>query len=147
VAAAVAAGEPVTLQVDGQPVTLEPGEVLVQTSPVEGLAVATDKGISVAVDATLTPELRAEGLARELVRRVQDMRKKAGFNIEDRIVTYYQAASPSELMQEVLASWRDYLCAETLTVELVSGEPPAGAFVEAQEVEGDSLTLGVRRSG
>jgi isoleucyl-tRNA synthetase len=145
VAAAVQSGVPLALSVDGQAVELAPNEVLVQTLPVEGLAVATDKGISVAVDATLTPALKAEGLAREIVRRVQDMRKKAGFNIEDRITTYYLAPSPSDLLKDVLASWTGYLCAETLTVELVNVQPPAGAYVEEQQVEGDTLTLGVQR--
>ena len=133
------------LEVDGQTVELAPSEVLVQTTPVEGLAVATDKGISVAVDATLTPELKAEGLAREIVRRVQEMRKKAGFNIDDRIVTYYQVSNPSEQLKDVLTNWADYLCAETLTVEFVSAQPPESAYVEEQQVEGDTLVLGVER--
>jgi isoleucyl-tRNA synthetase len=143
----VSAGEPVVLTVDGQTVELAASEVLVHTSPVEGLAVVSDKGITVGVDATLTPELKAEGLARELVRRVQDMRKKAGFNIDDRIVTYYQAENPSPLLQDVLANWTGYLCGETLTVELVNAQPPEGAFVEAQQLESDTVTLGVKRAG
>jgi isoleucyl-tRNA synthetase len=147
VAAAVLAGTPLVFTVDGQTVELAPNEVLVQTSPVEGLAVATDKGISVAVDATLTPALKAEGLAREIVRRVQDMRKKAGFNIEDRIITYYQAPAPSDLLKDVLANWTGYLCAETLTVELVDGQPPADAYVEEQQVEGETIVVGVKRKG
>ncbi len=147
VAAAVQSGAPLVLDVDGQTVELAPNEVMVQTMPVEGLAVATDKGVSVAVDATLTPALKAEGLAREIVRRVQDMRKKAGFNIEDRITTYYQAPAPSDLLKDVLSNWTGYLCAETLTVELVNVQPPAEAYVEEQQVEGDTITLGVRRAG
>jgi isoleucyl-tRNA synthetase len=144
VAAKVQAGAPVAFLVDGQDVELASSEVVVQTSPMEGLAVASDKGITVAVDATLTPELKAEGLARELVRRVQDMRKKADFNIDDRIVTYYQVEAPSALLQDVLANWAGYLCGETLTVELVNAAPPEGAFVEAQQVEGENITLGVK---
>ena len=76
--------------------------MLVSTEPAPGLAVAADKLITVAIDATLTPELRLEGLARELVRRIQDMRKKAGFNIEDRITTWYQAEGE---LAEVFATW------------------------------------------
>lgn len=132
------------LDVDGQTVELASNEVLVQTTPVEGLAVATDKGISVAVDSTLTPELRAEGLAREIVRRVQDMRKKAGFNIEDRITTYYQAGESGSL-GEVLNTWKAYICAETLTVELNNAQPPEGAYVETHQIEGEALTLGVKQ--
>ncbi len=66
VAASVQAGLPVSLEVDGQTVELPPQEILVQTHPAEGLAVAADKLVTVAVDATLTPELRLEGLAREV---------------------------------------------------------------------------------
>jgi isoleucyl-tRNA synthetase len=87
----VAAGLPVSLQVDGETIELAPNEILVSTQPAEGLAVAADKLITVAVDATLTPELRLEGLAREVVRRIQAMRKDAGFDIADRI-TYYVAS-------------------------------------------------------
>ena len=145
IAAKVQSGQPVSVEVDGQTIELAPSELLVQSTPVEGLAVATDKGISVALDATLTPELKAEGLARELVRRVQDMRKKAGFNIEDRIVTYYQVSNPSEQLKDVLTNWADYLCAETLTVDFVSAQPPESAYVEEQQVEGDTLVLGVER--
>ena len=73
----------------------QPQEILVQTQPAAGLAVAADKLITVGIDAAITPELRAEGLAREIVRRIQDMRKNAGFNIEDRITTYYTAGAPA----------------------------------------------------
>mgnify|MGYP001826669133 CR=1 FL=1 len=87
----VRAGLPVTLEVEGERVELAPEEVLIQTQPAEGLAVAADKGVTVAVDAVITPELRVEGRAREVVRRVQTMRKDADFNIEDRITTWYAA--------------------------------------------------------
>ena len=147
VAQAVSAGTPLSLQIDGETIELAANELLVQTTPVEGLAVAVDKGISVALDATLTPELRAEGLAREIVRRVQDMRKKAGFNIEDRIQTFYQVANPSERMQDVLSNWSGYLSAETLTIALTNAQPPEDAYVEEQQVEGDTITIGVKRAG
>jgi isoleucyl-tRNA synthetase len=145
VAAQVQSGQPLSFTVDGQTVELSPSEVLVQTMPVEGLAVMTDKGVSVAVDGTITPELKAEGLAREIVRRIQDMRKKAGFNIEDRIVTYYQTQSSSPSLSEVFTKWASYLCSETLTVALNAAVPPEGAYVEEQQVEGETVTLGVVR--
>ncbi|HSF81965.1 MAG TPA: class I tRNA ligase family protein [Anaerolineales bacterium] len=143
VAIAVSAGQPVTLDLDGQPVQLSPEELLVQTQPVEGLAVAADKLATVAVDATLTPELKAEGLAREIVRRVQAMRKEAGFDIADRISTYYQA--PPELAV-VFESWSEYIQAETLTTRLVAGSAPEGAHVEDHKVDGLEIILGVKRN-
>jgi isoleucyl-tRNA synthetase len=139
----VRAGLPVTLTVDGVSVELAPAEVLVQTQPAVGLAVAADKGVTVAVDAVITPALRAEGLAREIVRRVQTMRKGAGFSIDDRITTCYVAEGE---LTEVMVAWGDYIRAETLTTDLVAGQPPADAYTETHEIESAPITLGVRRN-
>jgi isoleucyl-tRNA synthetase len=146
VAASVEAGQPIYLNLDGQVVELAPSEVIVQTSPVEGLAVAVDKGIMVAIDAVLTPELKAEGLAREIVRRIQEMRKKAGFNIDDRIITTYQASSSDSKLALVLEGWIDYIRAETLTLQLEKGPTPPGAYSESHVIEGETITLAVKRA-
>jgi isoleucyl-tRNA synthetase len=139
----VDAGANVAIDLEGQTIHLSPEEVLVQTEPAEGLAVAADKLVTVAIDANITPELHAEGLAREVVRRVQAMRKDAGFNIEDRITTYYQA---EDELAQVFQAWSDYIRAETLSTELVAGRPPSGAFVETHQVDGQSLELGVKQN-
>jgi isoleucyl-tRNA synthetase len=143
VASRVRAGLPVTLTVDGESVELAPEEILVQTQPAEGLAVAADKGVTVAVDAVITPTLHAEGLVREIVRRVQTMRKDAGFSIDDRITTCYVAEGE---LAEVMVAWGDYMRAETLTTDLVAGQPPADAYTEAHQIEGMSITLGVKQN-
>ena len=67
---------------------------------------ATEKGVTVAVDTVVTPALRLEGLARELVRRLQVMRKDAGFNIEDRIITY---CLPEGDLVEAVTTWASTL--------------------------------------
>ncbi len=143
VAADVQAGLLVKLEVDGQTIELEPKEILVQTHPAEGLAVAADKQATVAVDSHVTAELRAEGLAREIVRRVQAMRKDAGFEISDRITTFYQAQGD---LAEVFTSWAEYIQAETLSTRLAAGAPPEGAYQETQNVDGQTLVLGVKRN-
>jgi isoleucyl-tRNA synthetase len=143
VAANVSGGMPVSLEVAGETVELAPETILVSTEPVPGLAVAADKYITVGIDATLTPELKAEGLAREIVRRVQDMRKNAGFNIEDRITTCYQA---EEALGEVFAVWGEYIASETLTTQLLSAPPMEGAYVEEHKLEGETLVLAVKRN-
>ena len=143
IAAEVQAGLNVTLEVDGKQVELAPEEILVQTHPLEGLAVAADKLMTVAVDSNVTPELRSEGLAREVVRRIQAMRKEAGFDISDRITTYYQASGE---FAEVFQTWGDYIKAETLSTRLNAGEAPEGAYVEIHEVDGQELKLGVKRN-
>ena len=134
---------PVSLELDGMSVELAPQEVLIQTQPAEGLAVAADRDVTVGVDAVITPALRAEGLAREIVRRVQTMRKEAGFNIEDRITTWY--VTDGELA-EVMQDWGDYIQAETLATRLEGGSPPADAYTQSHQVESSSIVLGVRRN-
>ncbi len=143
VAAAARAGIPYPLELDGETVELSPAEVLVSTEPAPGLAVASDKYTTVAIDANLTPELRLEGLARELVRRIQDMRKKAGFNIEDRITTWYQAEG--ELVQ-VFNTWGSYIASETLTTQLQAGAGPEGAYQETHEIEGSQVNISIQQN-
>ncbi len=143
VAARVRQGLPITLEVAGETIELAPETILVSTEPVPGLAVAADKYITVGIDALLTPELKAEGLAREIVRRVQDMRKKAGFNIEDRITTCYQAQG---LLVEVFTTWGEYIASETLTTQLLEAPPVEGAYVEEHKLEGETLILAVKQN-
>ncbi len=142
-AQAVNAGQPVRLVVDGETVELNPGEVLVQTAPVEGLAVATDHGVTVAVDTILTPELRNEGLAREFVRRVQDLRKSAGLDVADRIKVYYDA---SPKLEEAVRAFCDYIQAETLALELAAGPVPAGLPQVADNFDAEVVTVALERA-
>lgn len=143
VAASLQADQPVTLQVDDEAIELAPDEILVQTQPAAGLAVAADKGLTVAIDKVLTPALRLEGLARELVRQVQEMRKQAGFEIADRITLYYQAG---EMLSQAFVDWQAYIQSETLTIKLVNSTPPEGAYVETKTLEGETVMLGVEKS-
>ncbi len=143
IAASVLAGNSISIELEDQTVELSPEEVLVQTVPAEGLAVASDKQVTVAVDSSVTPELRAEGLAREIVRRIQAMRKAADFDIADRITTYYQAESD---LTQVFVTWGDYIKTETLTTELVNAEPPDDAYTDTHKVDQQELVLGVKRN-
>jgi isoleucyl-tRNA synthetase len=140
----IQAGANIQISVDGDQIELSPGEILVQTQPLEGLAVAADRVITAAVDAVITPDLRAEGLAREIVRRVQAMRKNAGFNIEDRITTYYLGDSGD--LDQVIEAWAEYIKAETLTTHLAAEEPSQEAYVEKHKLDGMELLLGVKRN-
>jgi isoleucyl-tRNA synthetase len=136
---------PVELELDGERIELSAEDVLVRQEPREGLAVASERGLTVAIDVELTTELVAEGLARDVVRRVQNLRKEADFDLDDRIVTTYQA---EEGLAEAIKAWRDYIAAETLSVELKES-PPDEDTVEAvleDEVEGYWLKLGVRKT-
>ena len=142
-AAAVEAGRSFALDVGDQRLELSPDEVLVEASSPEGYAVAEDRGILVALDTTLTEELRREGLARELVRHIQDARKNAGFRIADRIDVFLTGSV--DALAAVVREWGDYIRAETLADELVLAEPPAGAHVETLQHDDQRIDVGVRR--
>ncbi len=142
VAAKVEAGESVTVTINGEPVELAAEEILVQTHPAAGLAVAADKVVTVAIDTVITDELAAEGLAREIVRRVQNMRKEAGFNIEDKIHIYYQAAGRTV---RVFNRWAEYIKSETLAVDIHHELIPESAFQKLEKIDGETVTLGVER--
>jgi isoleucyl-tRNA synthetase len=142
-ARALQAGQPVTITVEDTPVELLPDEAQVRMRAREGLAVADAGGVVVGIDTELTPELEREGLARDLIRRVQDTRKNAGFEIEDRIVLAYQAG---EALTAVFEALGDYIAAETLAVEIVDSQAPEGSHVETFELAGEDVTVGVKRA-
>jgi isoleucyl-tRNA synthetase len=110
----------------------------------EGAALAEDDaGYAVGLDTRLTPELADEGLARELVHRIQNMRKAAGFEISDRIIIYHD---DSERLRYLLAAHGPYVQEETLANSIQSGHAPDGAFSEQQTLDGEAVTLAVQRA-
>ena len=142
-----------TLDLEGGPLTLEPGDLEVVSEGVAGRAVrqetATDaagttRTVTVALDTTLTDALRAEGFARELVNRVQNLRKEAGFEVADRIAL--EVAAP-EAARSVLedAELAETIASETLATSLVLEDAPSGDLVQHVEINGETLTVGVRR--
>ncbi len=146
----VQAGEEITLQLPkgteykgSSTVELTPDEVLIQTEPAEGLAVAADKVITVGVDVVITDALAAEGLARELVRRIQNMRKDAGFDISDKITIYYQTEGA---LHRVFRDWADYIKAETLALAIEHRLIPEAAFQRKEKVDSLDVMLGVKRA-
>ena len=121
---------------------LQPEEVTVAVTDKPGYASAMDGGYAVAVSTQLTRELEEEGLARELVHRLQGMRREAGFDIADYIVTYYTC---SEGLAGVISRFAGYIRQETLSDGLVEGDPPEGAYSQRQKIEGSEVVLGVMR--
>ncbi len=140
VAALVNNEEPIPLDVDGKSIVLEPEEVLVGTEAAEGLSTVDSKLLTVAIETTITSSLRDEGLARELVRRIQDFRKQADFEIADRIVILYKV---SEGLKGALEAYRAYIMDETLALEMEEGDPQEGMFSGSVQFEGEEATLGL----
>ena len=141
VASRVAKGQEVPLEVDGRRVELLPEEVLVEVKAKEGTKVVEEDGYIVALDTQLTEELKHEGLARELVHRIQNLRKKAGFEVTDRIVLSYRV--PPEL-RRALERFGEYVMAETLCVEMREGEPE-GEASSVERIDGLEAHLGISR--
>jgi isoleucyl-tRNA synthetase len=121
---------------------LAPDEILVTPQPREGFAVASEGGAVVALDTHLPPELVREGLARDVVRRIQDLRKKAGFEISDRIFTTVQADGE---LRAAIEEWSSYVKAETLSDDLRFGAPETGAAIDETRLDGMPLLIGVTR--
>jgi isoleucyl-tRNA synthetase len=142
VVAKIEAGQNVTLNVAGQDIEFEPDELLIQTEPAEGLAVAADKVVTVGIDIVITDDLAAEGMAREVVRRIQNMRKDAGFDISDKITVYYQTEGA---LHRVFRDWGDYIMAETLAVSVEHQLIPEVAFQRKDQVDGLDVMLGVKK--
>jgi isoleucyl-tRNA synthetase len=137
-----AAGEHVALVVGGLEVDIPSEEFDVETAAAEGYEVVEEGGYLVALDTRLSPELLEEGLARELVRRLNDMRKDAGFRVEDRIVTYFAGEEP---VQRVFERYADYIRQETLSVRLERGAGSDASHAEKVNVDGLAVALAVQR--
>jgi isoleucyl-tRNA synthetase len=121
---------------------LSPDEVTISTKAKAGFAAAAADGYTLVLDTRLTPELVQAGQARELVHRIQTMRKDAGFEVEDRIVTRYSA--PGEL-GAVFSRFADYIKQETLSVSLEAGGNGDGHDWSGQ-IEGEAVSIRVARA-
>jgi len=108
----------------------------------KGGRIAEDAGVIVMLDTELSPELQAEGIAREVVHRLQIMRRSAGFNIADYITTYYEG---DDNIRQVMKDFADYIKQETLSRQLVEGVPEQGVFTESYKLGGYDILLGVKR--
>ncbi len=138
------AGEALTLTLgDGSEAVLSSDEVLVQSHAREGYGVAGEGGLVVALDTVVTPELEQEGLAREVVRRVQDLRKQADYQLTARIVVQYSASGG---LAEAIAAQREMIASEVLADALEAVDVPTGDKVLEDMVDDVPLVLAVKRA-
>jgi isoleucyl-tRNA synthetase len=130
-----------SVSIGGQ--TLAPDEVEIVATPRPGTVVAHDEGLVVVLDTELTPELRAEGDARELQRAVQDLRKEAELALDDRIELWIEGIEPA------VASHLKTIAAETLADAVAQGSPPGGDGVHRARVDlgGGTADVALRRLG
>ena len=130
------------IEVSGEKYTLEESEIDLQTQNREGFFVEVDAKKFVALSTELTHELVLEGMARELVNKIQNMRKEADFNVSDRIRLSLNTSSV--LVEEAFEVHRDYILRETLTTEVVES-PGEKAFCLDQQLNGEPATLSVEQ--
>ncbi len=131
------------LDLGSGPVEFSAAELLVERRGREGYAVASTGGYMAAFDTTLTPELVEEGLARELINRIQNQRKALDLKVTTRIALH--VSGPAAIQQAVLR-WADRIQSETLALELTTSDV-AGPTAASAEVEGQAVTLSVRGLG
>ncbi len=136
-------GLSVEVQVGDTRYEILPEEVEIRADSREGYAVATEGALMAALLTDLTPELVQEGLSREFVRRVQDLRKNSEFEISDRIELVFQA---SKGLEQAILAFKKYIMEETLTLKLEAGNPSGmDAFVQ-DEFDGESVSIGIKKA-
>jgi isoleucyl-tRNA synthetase len=138
----VLAGTSIMVEVNKALYEILPEEVEIRVQARSGFAVAADGAYLAALVTDLTPELVNEGLAREFVRRIQDLRKTADLEIADRITLYYQA-TPG--LETAVQAFKDYILGETLTVELVKGPGKDGLATVTDEFDGEKMTAAIEK--
>ena len=151
----LAGGNPVTITVLGVERLIEPDDVAIIRRASGAAVIQEDAGYGVALDSTVTPELRAEGLAREIISRVQRLRKEARLDVSDRIVL---AVSGDDELNGALAAHRDRIAEEVLAVWTLIGEEAGTPFgrtpsgdtwtaTQVVDVEGRPVSLALRKDG
>ena len=142
VARRLASGETLELEIgDGAPVAIGPDDVELTHDVAEGWGVASDGGITVALELALTPELESEGRAREVIRLVQDARKEAGLAVGDRIVLGIAGA-----LEAAVRAHEDLIAHETLALGVEPADLADAAYRREAEVGGAAVTITLRRA-
>lgn len=135
-------GRTATLELEGESVTLFPEDVVVEREVASDWLVGSDGPFVAALDPRLSPELRGEGLAREVVNRVQRLRKEAGYAYTDRIALW---VSGDDLVLSAVRDHADFIQGETLARRLEQGRAPAPDLEHTVDIDGYGVVVGVQR--
>ncbi len=121
-------------QIDGEAIALDLGDFEIQAQDIPGWLVANENGLTVALDVTITPELKAEGMAREVVNRIQNMRKECAFDVTDRITVKIDTTAA---IQAAIKEHKAYICTEVLANDIIF-EALSSPKTEEIEAEADT---------
>ena len=130
------------LDIDGEKITVTPADFEITSEDMPGWLVASEGKLTVALDITITDELRREGVARELINRIQNIRKDSGFEVTDKIAVEIEA---KELVVGAIEQFASYIASQTLAVEVKAVAEPAGAVVVDSDVDEEPLKIAVTR--
>ena len=128
------------LDINGNDVELTEEDLLIETAQTEGYVSESDGETSVVLDTNLTPELIEEGYVREIISKIQTMRKEAGFEVMDKIVVY---AHGNDKIQDVMKAHEDEIKSEVLADEMVLGE--TDGYVKEWNINKEAVTMGVKK--
>ena len=129
-------------EVNQQTVELGKEDLLIDTAQTEGFVTQQNQALTVVLDTNLTPELVEEGFVRELVSKIQTMRKEAGFEVQDHIDV---SESGNDRIREILEKYEDQLKKEVLAESVLYGEAPEGSYEKEWTVNGERVTLAVKK--
>ena len=130
------------LDVNGQEIELFKEDLLIDTAQIEGYESVNDNGITVVLDTNLTPELLEEGFVREIISKIQTMRKEADFEVMDKIRVTYEGSGKAEAVFEKNST---LIGGEVLATEVVKAEP--AGYVKEWKINGEAVTMGVEKKG
>ena len=122
----IESNEEIEISIKGENITLSAADVEIQSKDIQGWLVANNKGITVALDIQLNEKLIEEGIARELINRIQNLRKDSGFEVTDKIILYL---TPHKALKNALNNNLEYIKKETLTQEIYIQDKVEGAVV------------------
>ena len=129
-----------TLDINGTNVELAEEDLLIESAKVDGYISDSNANVTVVLDTNLTPELIAEGFEREIISKVQTMRKEAGFEVMDKIILY---ASGNKKIEDTLSDRRDEICKEVLANDIVLTETKG--YVKEWNINDEKVTMGVEK--
>ncbi len=140
--AEIEAAAETVLELEGERIVVTPADFEITSEDMPGWLVASEGKLTVALDITLTDELKAEGVARELINRIQNIRKESGFEVTDRIRV---AIERTEFAADAVARYASYIAAQTLADSVAVAAEPSGAVVVSSEIDEMPLRIAVTR--
>ena len=138
------------LNINGTDIELEKADLLIDMAQTEGYASDSNNGVTVVLDTNLTPELVEEGFVREIISKIQQMRKEAGFEVMDKITIYYKA---DEKVSGIFTQYGDTIRKDVLALDIAADQngefasDAAGVYNKEWNINGEQVLLGVKKGG